>query len=146
MDKIFMVLDNDVLDKYNKYYFEKYPKRHKVPIARPMHPSINVWMIMQRQAMNGLKQAWKDFIKWWVKDLGYQDKHLGKFEMTFTTYMPTRRRADPDNFSPKFIEDGFTEAGLIADDDGTHLKALTLKTDYDKENPRTEIEIKILDE
>jgi hypothetical protein len=41
--------------------------------------------------------------------------------------------------------DGFTESGFIVDDDGLHLKALTLKTDYDKENPRTEIYVKILE-
>ncbi len=141
-----LILDNNVLEKYNKYYFSLYPKRKKVPIERPLHPSINVWMIMQRPAMNNLKQIWKDFCKWWVNELGYQNYKLEKFEMTFITYMPTRRRSDPDNMSPKFIMDGFTESGFIIDDDGSHLKALTLKTDYDKENPRTEIYVKILEE
>ena len=65
--------------------------------------------------------------------------------MTFTTYMPTKRRIDPDNTVPKFILDGFSESGLIIDDDGRHLRSLTLKTDYDKERPRTEINIKIFD-
>ena len=146
MDEFKLVLDKEVLDKYNKYYFKKYPKRHTIPIERPIHPSINVWMILQRQAMNNLKQTWKDFCKWWINDLGYQDCMLDKFEMTFITYMPTKRRSDPDNMSPKFIMDGFTESGFIVDDDGTHLKALTLKTDYDKDNPRTEIYVKTLDE
>lgn len=141
-----LILDNNVLEKYNKYYFSLYPKRKKVPIERPLLPSINVWMIMQRPAMNNLKQIWKDFCKWWVNELGYQNYKLEKFEMTFITYMPTRRRSDPDNMSPKFIMDGFTESGFIIDDDGSHLKALTLKTDYDKENPRTEIYVKILEE
>lgn len=142
---ITLILDQEVLDKYNTYYFKKYPKRKKVPIERPMHPSINVWMILQRHAMNNLKQEWKEFCIWWVKELGYENYKLEKYEMTFITYMPTKRRSDPDNMSPKFIMDGFTEAGFIVDDDGLHLKALTLKTDYDKEHPRTEIYVKVLD-
>ena len=140
-----ITIDNDILEKYNKYYFRKYPKRKKTPIPRPIHPSINQWMILQRPAMNNLKQTWKEFIEWLIKDLGYQDMKIDKYEMTFVTYMPTRRRSDPDNMSPKFIMDGFTEAGFIIDDDGQHLKALTLKTDYDKEHPRTEIYVTILD-
>lgn len=139
---IVLTLNKEVLEKYNQYYFKKYPKRKKVPIERPLHPSINVWMIMKRPAMNNLKQIWKEFCVWWIQDLGYQNLNLKEFEMTFITYMPTKRRSDPDNMSPKFILDGFSESGLILDDDGTHLKSLTLQTSYDKENPRTEILIK----
>jgi len=144
MNDLKLVLDKSVLKKYNEYYFNKYPKRHKIPIERPIHPSTNTWMILQRQAMNNLKQTWKDFVIWWINDLGYQNYKLEKYEMIFTIYMPTKRRSDPDNMSPKFIMDGFTESGFIIDDDGMHLKALTLKTDYDKDNPRTEIYVKIL--
>ena len=142
MDKqvLNITIDNEVLEKYNKYYFRKYPKRKKIPIQRPLHPSINQWMILQRPAMNNLKQTWKDFCIWLINDLGYKDMKLDKYEMTFVTYMPTKRRSDPDNMSPKFIMDGFTEAGFIVDDDGNHLKALTLK------HPRTEIYVTVLDD
>lgn len=99
---------------------------------------------MKRPQMNALKQKWKEFCVWWVTDLGYQNKQLSHFKMVFITYMPTRRRIDPDNTVPKFILDGFSEAGLIIDDDGEHLHSLTLETGYDKENPRTEIEITCL--
>lgn len=131
-----------MLERYNKYYFDQHPKAKKKPIEHPYHPSINIWMIMQRQAMNGLKQKWKDMIKWWINDLGLSDKKLDSYEMVYTIYMPSKRRSDPDNYSPKFIMDGFTESGLIVDDDGKHCKSLTLITSYDKEHPRTEIEIK----
>lgn len=142
--EIKMVLDQSVIEKYNTYYFKKYPRRHKAPIDKPQHPSINVWMIMQRPAMNNLKQAWKEFICWWVKELGYDNMQIDNFEATFITYMPTKRRSDPDNFSPKFINDGLVESGMLVDDDGRHMKSLTLKTDYDKDHPRTEIYIKVL--
>ena len=137
-----LILNQEVLDRYNKYYFKKHPKAQKAPIDRPIHPSTNQWMRLQRMAMNALKQKWHDFIIWWVDDLGYQNLKLEYFEITIATYMPTKRRSDPDNISPKFILDGFTAAGFIVDDDGLHLKALTLKTGYDNNDPRTEIIIK----
>lgn len=121
-----------------------YPKRKKRYIERPIHPSVNTWMILQRPAMNKLKQEWHDFIVWWINDLKLNDAKLDKFKLKFTTYMPTKRRSDPDNLVPKFILDGFADSGLIQDDDGNHLKELALVTNYDKEHPRTEIEIERL--
>lgn len=145
MTELNLVLDQKVLDEYNAYYFKKYPRRSKAPIEHPYHESINKWFVMQRPQMNALKQRWKEFCIWWIENLGLSEKKLDQFEMTFTTYMPTKRRIDPDNTVPKFILDGLVESGFIIDDDGRHLRSLTLKTDYDKERPRTEINIKILD-
>lgn len=139
-----LILNQTVLDAYNEYYFKKYPRRSKAPIEHPYHESINKWFIMQRPAMNNLKQRWKEFCCWWIKELRLDNMKLEHFNMTFTTFIPTRRRIDPDNTVPKFILDGFSESGFIVDDDGAHLGALTLKTGYDKENPRTEIDIEIL--
>lgn len=132
-----LILDREVLDKYNQYYFKQHPKAHVEPIPHPHHPSINTWFIMKRPEMNALKQKWKDFIVWWVKDLDLPQ--MNKVNITFAVYFPTKRRRDVDNQVPKFILDGFVEAGLIPDDDGEHLTALTLKVGYDKEHPRTEI-------
>lgn len=142
--KLKLVLDQSVLDRYYEYYFQMYPKRKKRYIERPIHPSVNTWMILQRPAMNKLKQEWHDFIVWWINDLKLNDAKLDKFKLKFTTYMPTKRRSDPDNLVPKFILDGFADSGLIQDDDGNHLKELALVTNYDKEHPRTEIEIERL--
>ena len=145
MTELNLVLDQKVLDGYNTYYFKKYPRRSKAPIEHPYHESINKWFVMQRPQMNALKQRWKEFCIWWIETLGYTNLKLDQFEMTFITYMPTRRRIDPDNTVPKAILDGFTESGFIVDDDGQHLKALTLKTNYDKDHPRTEIYVAVLD-
>lgn len=137
-----LILDQTVIDEYTEYYFKSHPRAKKIPIPHPYHESINTWFIMPRPQMNALKQRWKDFGVWWINKLGYSSLLLEKFEMIFITYMPTKRRIDPDNTVPKFILDAFTEAGMIVDDDGTHLLSLTLKTGYDKDNPRTEIIIK----
>lgn len=133
-----LVLDQSVLDKYNDYYFSLHPKAKKVPIEKPRHPSINQWYILPRIQMNALKQKWKDFCVWWINDLRYQDMHLDNFELEVRVYFDSKRRVDTDNQTPKFILDGWSESGFILDDDGRHLRSLTLKTDYDKENPRTE--------
>lgn len=136
-----LIIDNTVVDKYNKYYFSLHPRAKKKAIEHPYHPSINTWMILPRIQMNALKQKWKEFIVFWIHEIGLENKRLESFEMIFTTYMPTKRRIDCDNTVPKFILDGFSEAGFIVDDDGKHLKSLTLRTGYDKYNPRTEIEV-----
>ena len=141
-NEIKLVIDNDVLDKYEKYYFKLHPKAHKKPIEHPYHPSINQWMIMKRPMMNALKGKWKDFIVWFIKDCGYENLHIDECEMIFITYFKTKIRHDTDNTTPKFINDGFSESGFIIDDDSKHLKSLTLKCNYDKDNPRTEILVK----
>lgn len=139
--KIRIIIDKHTLEKYNKLYFKLHPRAVKEPIEVPFHPSINTWMIMKRPAMNRLKGIWKDFIVWLMKDLGLTGYGIDQCDMKFTMYFPTKARHDPDNNSPKFLMDGLTESGFIIDDDGKHIKSLTLVCEYDKEYPRTEIEI-----
>jgi hypothetical protein len=141
ISQIILTIDNSILEKYNKFYFKKYPKRKKEPIESPTHPSINKWMIMKRIMMNELKQKWKDFIVWFVEENNLTNKRIEKCSMTFVSYFKTKIRKDVDNTVPKFILDGMAESGLIIDDDYLHLESLTLKCGYDKERPRTEIYI-----
>ena len=60
-------------------------------------------------------------------------------QVILTFYFDNRRRHDADNYQ-KFILDGLVTAGVIKDDDFTHCQVLC-KGGYDKNNPRTEIEI-----
>ena len=76
--EIKIVIDNSVLDEYNKYYFNKYPRRKKVQITKPIPPSLNTWMIMRRFQMNAQKQAWKEFGSWLVSYNGLENKKLEK--------------------------------------------------------------------
>ena len=140
-----LILDNKVFERYNTYYFLEHPRAKKKPIEKPYHPSINTWCILPRIHMNALKQKWKDFVCFWMKLEKLENKKLDSFDITITVFFDTKRRHDVDNQVPKFILDGFTEAGFIVDDDEKHLHSLTLKTGYDKENPRTEIEVFIKD-
>ena len=146
MKQIKLVIDDDTLKHYEEYYFGMYPRRKKRPISNPRHESINEWMILKRQSMNNLKQRWKEFIIWLIADAGFSDMKIDKCEIRQKVYFPTTRRADIDNTVPKFILDGFVESGMIIDDSYTHIKKLVLEAGYDKERPRTELTIKILDE
>ncbi len=146
MKQIILTIDNDVLNRYTEFYFSIHTRAYKKPIEHPYHPSINKWMIMQRQAMNSLKQKWKDFIIWFITDLGYEDMQIKKCTIEYITYMPTKRRSDPDNYTPKFINDGLVEAGFLVDDSDENIRTLSLSCRHDKDNPRTEIIVNILEE
>ena len=111
--QIKMVIDNDVLEQYEAYYFAIHRKASKKPIAHPYHESINTWMIMKRPMMNALKQKWKDFIVWFIRAQGYANLHIEQCEVEQTVYYPNNRRHDIDNSVPKFILDGMVESGLI---------------------------------
>ena len=57
--EIKLIIDNNTLIEYEKYYFKHHPRASKKPISNPYHESINTWMIMKRPMMNALKQRWK---------------------------------------------------------------------------------------
>lgn len=143
MSEITLVIDRNVLDRYETYYFEQYPRRKKVPIPEPYHESINVWMILKRPMMNALKQRWKDFICWFVEDQGYSNLRIEECDMEFTVYYKANRRRDVDNSTPKFILDGFTESGFIVDDDCKHVQSLLLRCFIGQDYPRTEIKVRV---
>lgn len=63
---------------------------------------------------------------------------IKKAAVTICYYFPDRRRRDPDNYSGKFLLDGLTKAGVIADDSFSHI-TLSLEAYCDPASPRTEI-------
>jgi Holliday junction resolvase RusA-like endonuclease len=138
-NEIKIVIDNKVLNKYYDWYFEQYPKRKKRNIVSPIPPSLNTWMIMPRFQMNAQKQAWKDFGNWVVKYHNFENKKLDKCNIVIEYFFGTRHRHDADNFTPKNLFDSFTVSGLLVDDDFDHVESLTIKGNYSKDDPRTEI-------
>jgi Holliday junction resolvase RusA-like endonuclease len=141
MNEIKIVIDNQTIDLFYKEYFEKYPRRKKRKITNPIPPSLNTWMIMRRFEMNAQKQAWKEFGNWLVKYYKLGGKKIDKCKITIEYFFNSRRRHDADNYTPKNLFDSFTVSGLLIDDDFNHVESLTIKGNYSKENPRTEIRI-----
>lgn len=96
---------------------------------------------MKRPQMNDFKQKWKDFSIWVVKYYGYENLKIDKCTITYKFYYGTKHRQDNDNRTPKFVNDGFVEAGLLIDDDYDHLNPIILWGGYDKLNSRMEVVI-----
>ena len=143
MKTLKLIIDDKVLSRYEEYYFSIHTKAKKKPIAHPYHESINEWMIMKRPMMNALKQRWKAFGEWFVKDQGYANLHINKCDLTYITYYATNRPHDTDNSVPKFLTDGLVNGGLFKSDDSKCIASTKLICRVDYENPRTEIRIKI---
>jgi len=141
MNEILISIDNNVIEKYLKEYFKKYPKRKKRPIEKSIPPSLNAWMVMPRFQMNNQKQNWKEFGEWLVRYYGYENKKIEKCKIIIEYFFNSKRRHDADNYTPKNLFDSFTSSGLLIDDDFNHVESLTIKGNYSKENPRTEIRI-----
>lgn len=68
-----------------------------------------------------------------------------KAVVNITYYFPDKRRRDPDNYSGKFLLDGLTKAGIIKDDSFNNID-LILTGRVDRDNPRTVILVKEVEE
>lgn len=139
MEKLKIVINKEIVDIYTEYYFKKYPKRNKKPIEKTIPPSLNQWMVMKRFQMNHEKQVWKEFGDWLVKYNGLENKKIEKCNIIIEYFFGDKRKRDADNYTPKNLFDSFTVSGLLVDDDFNHVESLTIKGNYSREDPRTEI-------
>lgn len=122
----------ELLKEWTQVYFKEHPKAKNNPIKYPSHPSINEWCILKRQAMNSLKQKWKEFTIFVVKYYGLENLCIKRCKCEYIVYQPTKKVRDLDNISPKFILDGLTDCGLIKSDDYTCITKLVLSCEYRK--------------
>ena len=102
-------------------------------------PSLNKY-----KGRSNVWQYRKDKAEWEQKVAVYclprPKKPIPKSVLTLTYFFKTRIRHDPNNYDGQFITDGLVKAGIIEDDSFDNIELL-LRGDYDKDNPRTEIEI-----
>ena len=56
-----IIIDNSILDEYNKYYFKTYPNRRKIPIEKTIAPTLNSFISKIRMEQNSIKQKYKEF-------------------------------------------------------------------------------------
>ena len=87
------------------------------------------------------KERWHWLIKSALCKVKKPKKPIEKAVVSIKYYFPTHGRRDPDNYSGKMLLDPLIREGVLIDDS---FKAVTLvlSAGYDKDNPRTEIEIK----
>ena len=116
-------------------------KKHTITI-KTIHPSLNKWAKQWNPYKQGIEKRYIE------EEVSYCSLDVPEFEnevsITITYFMPSKRRYDPDNYSPKFYMDALVYNGIIRDDSGKIIKALIIKMDYDKDNPRAEILIEEL--
>ena len=84
------------------------------------------------------KEKWHWLIKAAIK--AKPNKPLEKAIVHITYFFKDKRRRDPDNYSGKMLLDPLVRENILQDDSFNNVK-LVLDGKYDKENPRTEIEI-----
>jgi len=84
------------------------------------------------------KKYWLEMVSIYAK-IARPRKPYEKATVTITYFFPDKRRRDPDNYSGKFILDGIV--GNVIKDDSFDCIDLRLAGSYDKNNPRTEVEI-----
>lgn len=68
-------------------------------------------------------------------------KPLERAIVNITYYFKDKRRRDPDNYSGKMLLDPLVKEGILIDD-SFDVVTLVLDGKVDKQNPRTEIEIR----
>lgn len=136
-----IIIDNEILEKYNQYYFNKYPKRKKTPIEKPIALTLNSFIAKTRMEQNSIKQKYKEFSIWLAKYYKIENLNLSNAKIIYKFFFKDKRRRDIDNMciSPKLINDGLVEAKVFVDDSGDILKLEFDNFYYDKKNPRTEI-------
>lgn len=110
-------------------------------IAPSIPPSNNEFMgnSHSHRIYASKKQEWHWLIKAAIRKK--PDKPFNRAAVEITYFFPDRRRRDPDNYSGKFILDALVKEGVLIDD-SFFVVRLILNAAVDKENPRTEIEIK----
>lgn len=87
-------------------------------------------------------KAFRDFEKDCLPFLIHVEPVLGPCNVKCEYYMPTRRRVDLVNLQEATL-DILVKAGILIDDNSNVVVSMDgSRVYYDKENPRTEIEIK----
>lgn len=69
---------------------------------------------------------------------------ITKCKMKVIYYFKDRRRHDPSNYD-KMLLDGLVESNIIEDDNYSVIEEFTTIGKVDSKNPRTEIDIEVLD-
>lgn len=91
---------------------------------------------------SGMKKRYTNLVKMKANKL----PKIDRADFIITWYCADKRK-DKDNImaGQKFIFDGLVEAGVIKNDGWKEIGNVTHNFEVDKENPRIEVEIKVLE-
>lgn len=90
------------------------------------------------------KKHWTEAVAWAARaQRPHEPYQRARVEILY--YFPDRRRHDADNYAGKFLLDGLTHAGIIVDDDFSHIQ-LGVAGAVDAREPRTVITVTEMEE
>ena len=91
------------------------------------------------------KERWHWLIKGAINRAQKPKNPLVRATVNITYYFKDKRRRDPDNYSGKMLLDPLVREGILKDD-SFDVVTLVLVGKVDKNNPRTEIEIRSMND
>lgn len=107
--------------------------------------SINQTRTMHWTKLKNIKLLWGDeiWVALWKAGINWNDTPFNKAKISIKIFFRTKRRRDADNYPCKEVIDAIKNNGLIIDDNYDVIGKVDVDiTGIDKNNPRTEIEIK----
>lgn len=143
---ITLTFNKESYDKYTKHYRRVYPNRKKMPLSwtrKTPNGQLVSWNRFinspNRIMQNQWKQEFADYTKFILEDSGLNDLGIERCAIIVRQYNGTKAKSDSDNIMIKASLDAMVKCNVIIEDNYTVLNPVILYTDYDKENPRTEI-------
>lgn len=117
-----------------------------IHLTIPLDPtglSMNRWNKLHWSKKASIKRQWTVYVQLMAHARVKKPSVGERPAVTITCYFRTKHARDKDNFAivAKCCLDGLTNARVIEDDNSTAIDLRPLEFDYDKDNPRVEIEI-----
>lgn len=156
-NKILITLDRDTFNEYRKAYFKENPRARVFPFdtkgktkkVRYSVLSLNDLLPITSPIYNNLKEKWGNFGIWVAKKYGLSDKQFTNSMIELRVFSETKAQKDCDNVAGgyKVLGDGLiVQSGMFVDDNYNHINPLLIICDYDKENPRFEVRISLIED
>jgi len=157
-----IIIDRDIMKEYDEMYFEKNPrsrkswfknnwKNKKIKRVDYLYSplSLNQLLPIDSMAYGNLKKKWGDLGLFLAEKYNISNKNYKNAVVEYRVFSETRAKKDIDNLigASKILNDClFVKSGAFEDDNYTLLNPFIGSAEYDKNYPRTEIRISIIDE
>ena len=150
------------MEEYDRHYFKNNPrakksyfknnwKNKKIKKVKYLYGvlSLNDLLSIDSMAYGNLKKRWGEFGVWLCEKYGHSNMNYKNAVVEYRIFSENNARKDIDNYigGAKLPNDGlFVKSGMFEDDCCIYINPFIGAIEYDKDNPRTEIRISIIDE
>ena len=140
-NEIKIIFNNDMVEKYKKEYFRKYPTRKKFDLKATCM-SLNEFTAKTRMVQAGYKVKYAEFVQFVLEQLDIPKLGLEQCHLTVNWKWKDMRRRDYDNYciTLKFYMDQIVKYGLIKDDNFHVIVGGDLRMKVDKITEDHEVE------